>query len=82
MAVDVSAAGECSVDGKQVGACDNILAPAKEAAAKNPDIRAVIRADKDARHAVVMRAIDLLKQAGIAKIAFAVSPPAPAVKAP
>jgi len=41
---------------------------------KNKDLRAVIRADKTVEHGRVIHVLDLLKQAGIAKIAFAVTP--------
>lgn len=36
--------------------------------------RAVIRADRNVLHGTVIAALDVLKRAGIAKIAFAVSP--------
>ena len=51
-----------------------MLPLAKEALAKNQDLRAVIRADKTVQHGRVIRVLDLLKQAGVAKIAFGVQP--------
>jgi len=45
--------------------------------AGNKEIRAVIRADKKVEHGRVIHVLDLLRQGGIAKIAFAVSPVAP-----
>ena len=38
------------------------------------DKRAVIRADTSVQHGRVIRTLDLLKQAGISKIAFGVTP--------
>jgi biopolymer transport protein ExbD len=40
---------------------------------KSPDLRAVIRADASVTHGRVIRVLDLLKQAGISKIAFGVA---------
>jgi biopolymer transport protein ExbD len=48
-----------------------LLRAAKEAKARQDDIRAVIRAEKKAPHGNVIRVLDLLKQAGIQKVAFA-----------
>jgi biopolymer transport protein ExbD len=42
-----------------------------------PQTRAVIRADKDVSHGRVITVLDRLKQAGVNKIAFAVSPAPP-----
>ncbi|MBN2197341.1 MAG: biopolymer transporter ExbD [Polyangiaceae bacterium] len=39
--------------------------------------RAVLRADSRVPHGDVIRVVDVLKQAGIVKIAFAVAPEAP-----
>jgi biopolymer transport protein ExbD len=51
-----------------------LLELAREAVAANPDVRAVIRADASAQHGRVIHVLDLLKQAGLAKIAFGVAP--------
>jgi biopolymer transport protein ExbD len=47
---------------------------AREAKNKTKDLRAVIRADRKVEHGRVIHVLDLLKRAGISKIAFAVSP--------
>ncbi len=71
---------ELTVDGKtrvdsQVIASDEAISPlATDARAKNKDLRAVIRADRKVEHGRVIHVLDLLKRAGVAKIAFAVSP--------
>lgn len=75
--LELHASGETFVDGKKVANDDAILPLAREAQAKNPDLRAVIRADQAVQHGRVIRALDLLKQAGVSKIAFGVTPTAP-----
>jgi biopolymer transport protein ExbD len=75
--LELHSSGETIVDGKKVASDDAILPLAREAQAKNADLRAVIRADQAVQHGRVIRALDLLKQAGVSKIAFGVSPVAP-----
>ncbi len=77
LTVDIGAAGDCSVNGKALSACEGVFEIAQEAARADPQIRATIRADRDARHGVVITVMDRLKQAGINKIAFGVAAPAP-----
>ena len=71
--IDLGATGEVAVDSKRVPNEEAILPLAREAHAKNPEVRAVIRADTAVPHGRVIRAMDLLKQAGVAKVAFGVS---------
>lgn len=75
--LELHANGDTVVDGKKVPNDDAILPLAKEAHNKNGDLRAVIRADQSVQHGRVIRALDLLKQAGVTKIAFGVSPVPP-----
>lgn len=72
--VELGADGATLVDSEPVPNDQAVAALAKTAREKNPDLRAVIRADKKVEHGRVIRVLDLLKRAGIAKIAFAVSP--------
>jgi biopolymer transport protein ExbD len=72
----VNAQGEMMVDSKPVKTDVEVLTLAKQARAKNPELRAVIRADAALSHGRVVRLMDLLKQGGIAKIAFGVDPTA------
>jgi len=74
--VDLAADGQTRVDSKAAPNDDAILPLARTAKAGNKEIRAVIRADKKVEHGRVIHVLDLLRQAGIAKIAFAVSPTA------
>jgi len=72
--LELHASGDLYVDGKKVEADTAVLAMAREALTKNKDLRAVIRADKTVQHGRIMRVLDLLKQAGVSKIAFGVTP--------
>jgi len=76
--VDLSADGKGRVDSKPIADDEQILPLARAAKAGNKEIRAVIRADKKVEHGRVIHVLDLLRQGGIAKIAFAVSPAAKA----
>ena len=72
--VELTMDGKTRVDSQAVSGDDSIPDLARQAKTKNKDVRAVIRADKKVEHGRVIRVLDLLKQAGIAKIAFAVTP--------
>lgn len=80
--VILAADGSTYVDGKQVPNDDAMLAPARDAHVKNPDLRAVIKADSAVPHGRVIHVLDLLKQAQISKIAFGVQPGNPAGPTP
>ncbi len=49
---------------------DGLAAEAKIALTNNPDLQALISADELARHGDVIKAIDLIKTAGIENFAF------------
>ena len=66
--------GDITVDKKKLANDKAVLPLAKEALRKNKDLRAVIRADKTVQHGRIIRVLDLLKQAGVTKIAFGVTP--------
>jgi len=72
--VELSADGKTRVDSDNLGSDEAITPLAKAAKVKNADLRAVIRADRKVEHGRVIHVLDLLKRAGVAKIAFAVSP--------
>ncbi len=71
--------GTTQIDSKTVAGDDTILAQARAAREKNPELRAIIKADAAVPHGRVIHVLDLLKQAQVAKIAFGVSPVAPGV---
>ena len=80
--VVLSADGLTQVDGRTVQNDDAIFPLAKTARDKNPELRAVIKADSAVPHGRVIHVLDLLKQAQVGKIAFGVSPVAPVKQAP
>jgi biopolymer transport protein ExbD len=66
--------GSAQVDSKPIPNDDALFAIAREAHAKNAELRAVIKADAAVPHGRVIHVLDLLKQAGVSKIAFGVTP--------
>lgn len=74
----LAADGTTQIDSKASND-DAILAQARAAREKNPELRAIIKADSSVPHGRVIHVLDLLKQAQVAKIAFGVSPVAPGV---
>jgi len=72
--VELGADGTTMVDSEKVARDDAISPLAAAARGKNPDLRAVIRADHKVEHGRVIHVLDLLKRAGIGKIAFATTP--------
>jgi biopolymer transport protein ExbD len=75
--VTMAADGTAQVDGKAVPNDDAVMALAQAAHDKNPELRAVIKADSAVPHGRVIHVLDLLKQGGVSKIAFGVTPIAP-----
>lgn len=49
-----------------------ISTKAKEEAVKNPEVQAIIAADKDVPHGNVVRIIDVVKSAGVKKFAISI----------
>jgi biopolymer transport protein ExbD len=72
--VAMNAKGEMTVDSRPVKSDPELLALAQQARHGKPELRAVIHADSAVSHGRVVRVMDLLKQGGIGKIAFGVSP--------
>ncbi len=82
--VELHSNGDILVDGKRLPNDEAVFPLAKEAFQKDRELRSVIRADTAVQHGRVIRVLDLMKQAGISKIAFGVSsvPPEPGAVAP
>ncbi len=80
--VVLAADGSTQIDSKPVANDDAIFPAAKDARAKNAELRAVIKADSAVPHGRVIHVLDLLKQAQVAKIAFGVSPAPPMIPVP
>ncbi len=74
----LAADGRAMVDSNQIPNDDALLPLARTAQTAHPDLRAVIKADAAVTHGRVIHVLDLLKQAHVAKIAFGVTPIAPA----
>jgi biopolymer transport protein ExbD len=70
--------GRTMVDNKPIANDDAILPLAREAQQQHPELRVVIKADSAVTHGRVIHVLDLLKQAHVSKIAFGVTPVAPA----
>jgi biopolymer transport protein ExbD len=72
--IDLTTDGKVRVDSAPVANDEAIAELARQAKARNKDMRVVIRADKKVEHGRVIRVLDILKQAGLAKFAFGVAP--------
>src|SRR5882762_630854 len=69
-------------DGKPVPGDEAIKTRAADELAQHPDLRAVIQADGEVPHKRVIHVMDLLSQAHVSQIAFAVVPETPKQEAP
>jgi biopolymer transport protein ExbD len=81
-AVTLTTDGATRVNSQRVASDADFLARAKAEHLAHPELRAVIQADGEVHHARVVKVMDLLSQAGVTQIAFAVQPEAgaPAAK--
>jgi biopolymer transport protein ExbD len=66
--------GSTQIDGVRVANDDSVLASSRASLARNPDLRAIIKADGAVPHRRVIHMLDLLRQGGVSKIAFGVAP--------
>ncbi len=78
----LAADGSTQVDSRGVSNDEAVMPLAKNAHDKNNELRAVIKADSAVTHGRVIHVLDLLKQAGVSKIAFGVSPVPPVIALP
>jgi biopolymer transport protein ExbD len=78
--VTMAADGSAMVDGKAVANDEAVLPLSQAAHEKNPEMRAVIKADSAVPHGRVIHVLDLLKQGGVSKIAFGVTPVPPVIQ--
>ena len=72
VAITVAADGTRTVDGARHDDDAALRSLLRERHARTPDLRCVIEASRRASHGDVMRALDSVRLAGIAKVAFAV----------
>jgi biopolymer transport protein TolR len=78
--VSIPAEGITLVNGQPVADDQMLRAMAISALARDQDVRAVIQAASTVPHGRVIRALDALRLAGLAKVAFATRPTAEAPK--
>lgn len=69
--ITISNDGKLNLDGQMVEDAQ-VQAKAQEEAAKNPDIQAIISADKDVPHGRVVSVLDIVKGAGVKKFAISI----------
>ena len=74
LSISITAAGTMMLNG-QASDEANIQTKAQQEVGKNPDIQAVISADKDVPHGTVVRIIDIVKTAGVKKFAISIEKP-------
>ena len=72
--VAIARDGTIAIDEAAALADEAIVARAKTAVANDVEVRAVIDADGGVAHARVVHAMDLLRRAGLSRVAFGVEP--------
>ena len=72
--VSLLANGTRQVDGSKVGDDRELRGRAKAALHEHAELRAVVQADGSVPHREVMHALDVLRQAGLTRVAFAILP--------
>jgi len=73
--VMLPATGPVRINGEPVAADDAFVRLSRDAFTRDPHLRAVLQADGAVPHRRVIHTLDLLKTAGIAKVAFGALPP-------
>lgn len=69
--ITISSDGKLNLDGKTVEDAD-VQNAALEEVKKNPEIQAIIAADKDVPHGRVVSVLDIVKAAGVKKFAISI----------
>ena len=69
--ITISSDGKLNLDGKSVEDSE-VQAAALAEVKKNPDIQAIIAADKDVPHGRVVSVLDVVKGAGVKKFAISI----------
>ena len=75
--ISLRADGTMQVDGTPANKDEDVLQRARAALARYEELRAVVQADGNVPHSRVMHALDVLRQAGMSRIAFGVLPGLP-----
>lgn len=69
LSIAITRQGQLLVNGKMASA-EELATEVAAAVKRHPETQAIIAADSDARHGDVVRAIDIVKQAGLKKFAI------------
>lgn len=69
--ITIGGDGKLNLDGQMVEDAQ-VQAKAQEEVAKNPEIQAIISADKDVPHGRVVSVLDIVKGAGVKKFAISI----------
>jgi biopolymer transport protein ExbD len=80
--VEIAKDGTLSIEGSRLNDPRELTDRTKASARVRPDLQVVIAADRDVPYANVVNAIDLVKQAGVGKIAFEIDAAAPSGATP
>jgi biopolymer transport protein ExbD len=82
--VSIRSDGALFVDGSPIAGDTELLQSGKRSLAAHPELRAVLQADGSVPHSRVMHTLDVLRQAGLTRVAFGVQqgPPVEAEPAP
>ena len=71
LSISITAAGVVSLNGQPTDE-EALNIYSKDLAGKNPDVQAIIAADKDVNHGRVVSIIDTIKSAGVKKFAITI----------
>ena len=74
LGIAVTRQGQILLNG-EMASPETVRAAVKQAISSNPEVQALISADGEAHHADVVKAIDLVKSAGIIRFALQVEKP-------
>lgn len=77
VAVDVDKSGVLRFNGKVLSSVEEVVDLTRAELAKEPNLRAIIRADAGVSWGTVIGVLDRLKQGGCARVAFGVTPTPP-----
>jgi biopolymer transport protein ExbD len=73
-AIAVPANGPILVNGAPMAADEALVPLARDASARDPGLRVVINADGSVSHRRVIHVLDLIRRAGVARVAFGALP--------
>jgi biopolymer transport protein ExbD len=74
LSVIISKDGQTRINAQPIGDDGDFVSAARDALDKDKDLRAVIQADGSVPHRTVIHTLDLLRSAGIERVAFAAVP--------